>query len=194
VQGDGLGALEQLVERVALDRVAEGEAVGDVVEQHPHAERLREHGQLGADVAVADEAQRATADLVRADGALVPHARVHVAVAVAQAARERDDLADRQLDHRTGVGIGRVEDGDASLGGRVEVDLVGSDAERADGAQPRGGVEHALGHLRARPDAEVVDALEGLDQVVLRQRLGRHGDLEAAALEQPLGVGVDVLE
>jgi hypothetical protein len=49
--------------------------------------------------------------------------------------REGDDLADDELGDRTRVGKGRVEDGDSGLGGGLEVDLVGSDAETADGKE-----------------------------------------------------------
>ena len=74
---DDVGDLEQLVEADAAARVAERQLVGGVVEDHPHAECLGHDRQLGADVAVADDAERAAADLMRAAGGLVPHAGVH---------------------------------------------------------------------------------------------------------------------
>jgi hypothetical protein len=49
--------------------------------------------------------------------------------------REGDDLADDELGDRTRVGKGRVEDGDSGLGGGLEVDLVGSDTETANGEE-----------------------------------------------------------
>ena len=79
VQRDRLGLGQQLVEAVAAAGVAQGQLVGDVVEEHPHAQRLGHHRQLAADVAVADDAEGAAADLVRALGRLVPLAVVHLA-------------------------------------------------------------------------------------------------------------------
>ena len=70
-------SLEQLVERADPAGVAVGEPVGGVEEDHPQAERLGDVGQLGADVAVADDAERAAADLVAALRRLVPDAVVH---------------------------------------------------------------------------------------------------------------------
>jgi hypothetical protein len=57
VQRHHVGLREQLVERAAATGVAQRQLVGRVVEQHRHAERLGQHGQLAADVAVADDAE-----------------------------------------------------------------------------------------------------------------------------------------
>src|SRR5262249_52295102 len=142
VQGDDVGLGEQIVHRLAAVRVAQSQPVGRVVEQHPHAEVLGQHRQLRADVAVADDAQGAAADLVRALGRLVPDAGVHQGVLVGQPSGQRHDLGDGQLDDAAGVGVRRVEDSDATLGGGGQVDLVGADAEGADGDELRGGVQH----------------------------------------------------
>ena len=48
---------EQLLERRHLPRVAQRELHFDVVEHHLHAERLRQHADLRADVPVADDAR-----------------------------------------------------------------------------------------------------------------------------------------
>ena len=77
VQRDHVGLGEQLVEGADPTGVAVGEPVGGVEEDHPEAERLGEVGQLGADVAVADDAERAAAHLVAALRRLVPDAVVH---------------------------------------------------------------------------------------------------------------------
>ena len=72
VQGDGLDRLEQLLQGRAAARVPDRQPVGDVVEVHRHAEGLGDDRELGADVAVADDAELAAADLVGALGRLVP--------------------------------------------------------------------------------------------------------------------------
>jgi hypothetical protein len=111
-----------------------------------------------------------------------------------QPAGQRDDLGDRQLDDAAGVGVGRVEDRDAALRGGPQVDLVGADAERADRQQVGGGVEDLLRDVRRRADAEQVDALHGLDELVLAQRPVAGLDLEALAPQEVGAVDVDVLQ
>jgi len=53
----------------------------------------------------------------------------HLESAVEILARESDDLGHDEFSDGTGVGEGRVEDGDASLTGSVEIDLIGTDTE-----------------------------------------------------------------
>ena len=66
VQGDDISVGEQFGHRQRPARVAESELVVRVVEDDLHAEVLGQHRKLRADVAVADDAQRQTANLVRA--------------------------------------------------------------------------------------------------------------------------------
>ena len=80
-------------------------------------------------------------------GRLVPDAVVHPLGLLGQPAGQGDDLADHQLHDAAGVGVRRVEDRDAALGRRRQVDLVGADAEAADRQQVGRGVEHLLGDV-----------------------------------------------
>ena len=132
VQADRLGHLQQFIECLAATSVAKRQFVGDVVEVDPHAERLGNHRQLAAYVAVADNAEGSPSYLVRALGRLVPDAGVHLRVLVGEMPRERDDLGDHEFHHAPRVGEGRVEDGNAARGGGGEVDLVSPDAEGTD--------------------------------------------------------------
>ena len=50
------------------------------------------------------------------------------------AAHQANDVADNQFHHGTSVGIWGIEHGDAVLARIVEIDLIGADAEAADGA------------------------------------------------------------
>ena len=59
-----------------------------------------------------------------------------------EAAGQRDDLGDRQLHHRTRVGVRRVEHGDAVRRRRGEVHLVGADGEDPDARGARAVAEH----------------------------------------------------
>ena len=194
VEGDGLHGLEQLVHRAAAARVAERQLVGDVVEAHRHAQVLREHGQLGADVAVADDPEPPAADLVAAGGGLVPHPLVQLGVLFRQPAGQRDDLREHQLDHAAGVGERRVEDRDPVPRRGGQIDLVDADTERAHRDQVRRRREGPLGEVRPRADAEQADAGQRLDQLVLAQRALARFHLVAGLGQPGNGVWVDVLQ
>ena len=159
-----------------------------------HAEGLGDDRQLGADVAVADDAEGASADLVRALRRLVPDAGVECGVLVRQAAGQRDDLAEREFDDAAGVGKGGVEDDRAGLGCGVEVDLVGADAEGADGLELGPGLDDSPGDLGLGADADHVDTLERGDQLGLVERTGAGLDLEAGVGERLTGGLVDVFQ
>src|ERR1700743_3691204 len=60
----------------------------------------------------------------------------------------------------------RVLENGAFCIGTNQVDLVGADAERADGEQVGRGGEHALGDLGLGTDAEQAEALHLLDELV----------------------------
>ena len=126
---------------------------------------------------------------------LVPDALVHPLGLLRQPARQRDDLGDHQLDDAAGVGVRRVEDRDAALGGRVEVDLVGADAEAADRDQVLGRVEHPRRDVGVGADPEqLYAARQHLDELVLGEGAGAQLDLVAARLERLDGERMDVLE
>ena len=108
-----------------------------VPEDDAQAHRFGENAKLRADVAVTDDAERLAADLVRADRDLPPFPLVHFARAVAELTRERDDLADDQLGDAAGVAEWRVEDRNAAVVRVFEIDLVGPDAEAAEGDEAR---------------------------------------------------------
>ena len=194
VEGDRLGNLEQLVQAGTAPGVAEGQLVGHVVEVDPHAQRLGDHGQLAADVAVADDAEGPAADLVRALGRLVPDPGMHGGVLVGQVPGHGDDLGDHQLDHTAGVGERSVEHHGPALGGRGQVDLVGADAEGADGQQVRGRVQDPPRHCGLGADAEHRHPTERIDQLRLVQRSLGGLDGNAALDEQADAFGMDVLQ
>src|SRR5699024_5868970 len=194
VQRDRLARLEELLEGAALPGIAQGELVLEVEEGDVHAEGLGDDGQLGADVAVADDAERAPPDLVRPLRRLVPDPAVQRGVLVGEVAGQADDLAEGELDDAAGVGEGGVEDDRPGLGGGIEVDLVRADAEGADDLELGSGLEHRAGHVRPGADADHVDALERGDQLRLVDGSGARLDLEAGVDEGLAGGVVDVLE
>ena len=147
MQRDSLGYLQQFVESFAAPSIAERELVGDVVEVDPHANRLGDDRQLGADVAVTDDAQRSASYLMRTLGRLIPDPGVHLRVLVGQMPCQRDDLGDYEFHDAAGVGEGCIENRDTPAGGSSEVYLVGTNAKGTDRLQVGSGVENGLGHI-----------------------------------------------
>jgi hypothetical protein len=119
---------------------------------------------------------------------------VHLHVLLRQPPGERDDLGDRQLNDGAGVRERRVEHRHAALGGSGQVDLVGADAERADGEQVGRGGEHALGDLCLGPDAKEAEALELFDQLALAEGAGQRLYLVTGFRQSSRRVRVNVLQ
>ena len=79
---------------------------------------------------------------------------------------------------------------------RVEIDLVGADAEAADRQQSLGVFvrEDFLRDVRLRADAEDVDAVELRSELLGLERLLQELDLEGLLLEEILRTRVDAFE
>jgi hypothetical protein len=93
---------------------------------------------------------------------------------------QHDRLGDDQLGHAAGIGVGRVEHRDAGQFGRVQVDLVGADAEAAHRHQALGVGQYLGAQLRARADADDVRLGDARLQLVFGQRLAVQFDLRIA--------------
>ena len=175
--------------------VAEREHVGGVVEHDAHPQALGQDRELLANVAVADDAERLAPDLAARPDALGPLAAVSLGVLFRHTAQQQDGLGQDQLGDRPRVRERGVKDGHALLGRGLEVDLVGADAERADGDQLVGGLEDVGGQLGARADAEKVDVANQVRQLGLGD--GGRPALDVAVsgvLKGVDGVLVDALE
>ena len=119
VQADHVGQGQQLVQGAAGLGVAERQLLLHVEEAHPHAERFGDDGELGADMAVADDAKHLAADLVAVLGRLHPAAFVDDARLVPDPAHQHDDLAHHQFGDAAGVAVRRVEYGNRRAGART---------------------------------------------------------------------------
>ena len=194
MDADGFAGGQQFVQAVDTLRVAHGQLVHHVVEPDPHPEGFGQHGKLRPDVAVSDQSEGAATDLVGAAGRLIPDALMHLLVLVGQMASQRHDLCQGQLDDTAGVAVGSVEAGDTQPGGRVQVDLVGADAECAHGLELGGTRQDPLGELGTRTDAEQRHAFQGIDQVVLAEGAATVLDLVAGIGQQSGGLRMDVLK
>ena len=158
VDRDDVRCGQELAQAAHAGGVADRQALGDVVEDHVHAERLGQDRQLRPDRPVADDAQRLAPDLVRPLGGLGPHARLQGGVLLRKTPGQGDGLGDRELHDRPRVGVGGVEDSDPQARSRRQVDLVGADAVRSDRGQMGAGLQDLACQARLRADPEDVHA------------------------------------
>src|SRR3954452_9663762 len=83
----------------------------------------------------------------------------------------------------------------AALARRQQIDLVGADAEAADGEKLVGRFQDLIGDLGARADAEQRHALERPPQILAVQRFGQALDIgETRRSEQVHGAVIDAFE
>ena len=81
-------------------------------------------------MAITDDPQCFATDFVTVFGLFVPYPKLtQLESAIEILARESDELRHDEFSDGTGVGEGRVEDGDASLSGSFEIDLIYTDTE-----------------------------------------------------------------
>ncbi|MCY1210298.1 hypothetical protein D9M72_219820 [compost metagenome] len=195
VQGHDVGLLQQIVQRPGGAGVAQRQLGLDVVVDHAHAQAFGQRADLRADIAVAHDAQRLAAGFEGARGALVPVAEVHARVLFRNPAQQQDGFAQHQFGDRAGVREGRIEYRDAALHGRVQVDLVGADAEAAHDAQVGVAGQQAGVQVRARTDPGHLRAAQGFAQLCRRQGRGVRDDVGVAGgFEDGAGARMDVLE
>ncbi|KPW25720.1 Uncharacterized protein ALO83_04859 [Pseudomonas cannabina pv. alisalensis] len=172
VQSDDVGHAQQLVQAGNLSGVAQWKFGQRVVEVHLHAQAFSQNRQLSTNRAVADDAQLLATDLEGVGRALDPAATVAGSVLLGDAAQQQDRLGQHQFGDRTGVGVRRVEHRDTAFARRVQINLVGADAEAADRDQFLGAVEQLFGQLSAGTDADEVSVGDLFLQLGFRQRLG----------------------
>ncbi len=195
MQGDDIGAFEQIVQAVGGPCIAQRQLGFDVVEDHAHPQAFGQHAHLGADVAVADDAQHLVARLEAAGGGLGPATAVAKRVLLRDAAQQHDGFGDHQLGHAARVGVGGVEDRHAQPARGAQIHLVGADAEAADGNQPFSLLKYAVGKVRARADAHDMGIRNARFEFGFRQRLFMEFDLAVAgALEAFHGAAADAFQ
>ena len=127
---------------------------------------------------------RASRDL---RGGLEPLAAMRPRVARRNAAQQQNDFRQHQFRHAARVGKRRVEHGNAALLGRLQIHLVGADAEASNRDQAVGCLEHGLGQLRRRADAHHVGIADRRDQLRFRQRF-------FAKIDIGIAVGLESLD
>ncbi|MNM94598.1 hypothetical protein D3C81_1070080 [compost metagenome] len=190
VQGDDVGARKQVIQAGRGTSIAQRQLGFHVVEDHLHAQRFGQYAHLGADMPVADDAQHLAAHLMAAAGRLRPAAAMAFGVLLRDATGQHDRFGDHQLGDAAGIGVGRVEYRNAGQLGRIQIDLVGADAEAADRNQALGLGQHLGAELGARTDADDVRFGDPRLQFVLGQRLGVRLDLAVAGGAEHLHGGL----
>ena len=193
VQRDDVGLGEELVEGADAAGVAVGEPVCGVEEDHPEAERLGEVGQLGADVAVADDAQGAAADLVAALRGLVPDAVVHP-LGLLGSRRARAMISPMTSSTTLRVLEYGALKAATPRGAAASRSIWLVPMQKAPTASRSVRSEDLLGDFGVRADADDRLALQRLDQLVLAQGPGEGVYDETVALEDLGRGGMDVLE
>ena len=139
VQGQEVGAREDLVERRALDPQLAEPLGGDerVVRDDLHLQTERAPRHLPADAAEAEHAEHLVRELDTAPLRALPAALDQRRVGLRDVARQREQQPDRVLGRRDDIRLGRVRDDDAAPGRRVDVDVVDSDAGAPDHLEAR---------------------------------------------------------
>ncbi len=172
VQGDDIGHAQQLVQARHLSGVAQRQFGQRVVEVHLHAQTFGQYRQLRTDRTVTDDAQLLATDLEGIGRAFDPAATVAGCVLLGDTAQQQDGFGQHQFGDRTGIGVGRIEHCDTALARRVQVNLVGADAEAADRNQFLGTIEQLFGQLSTGADTDEMGVGDLFFQFGFRQRLG----------------------
>ena len=145
--------------------VADVRIVGD----ERHAEGVGATGDLAADPAEPDDAERLPLELLAGELRPVPLAFAHRHDRVGQVAQQAEDIAEEQLGDGDGIARRRIDHGDAESRRRFHVDVVDADAGPADDAQPSAAFQQLGGDLRRAPTDQRVIVPDALEQLLRRQ-------------------------
>ena len=166
MEGDEVRLSQQVVQRQQLDSYAAGVIGGDerVVAHQPHAEGLRAAGDLGSDAAQAADAQGLLADFNAHERAAAPLAGFQRCVRPGNVPGHGQHQRQRVLGGGHGVACGCVHHGDAGAGGRVQVDVVNTDASAGDDLQVSSCLNYLAVDLGFAADHQGLIASDGLKQ------------------------------
>ena len=164
MQGDDIGGGEQFIQCGQLHGITQGELVLDIVVEHLHADAFGNDGELGADMAIADDPQALATGFHRVVGTLVPLATVCLGILGRDTAQQQQNFAQYQLGNATGVGEGGIEYRNTTGFGGLQINLIGADAKTADRHQLLGGIQHFCGQVGTGADTDEVNITDLLDQ------------------------------
>ncbi|CCJ86052.1 hypothetical protein BN133_2429 [Cronobacter dublinensis 582] len=153
-----------------LRGVTERQLAFDIIEKDVHAQRFRQDAELGADMAVADNPQLFAACFIRACRQFVPDTAMRFGVCFRNTAQQQQQLADHQFSHRAGVRERRVKNRNAALRRRVQIHLVGADAEAADRHQFFRSGENLFSQMSTGSQADKMRIADGRFQLLAVER------------------------
>ncbi len=187
MEGEEIGGAEYVVR--AFDpfdtELTKALACDERVERdHPHSEPERPAGDLLADPAEAEHAERLALELDPAPGRALPATLLQGRVRLRDVARERDQEPDRVLGGRRDCRFRGVRDHDSAPRRGLDVDVVHPDAGAADHLQPLGALEQVCGQFRRGADHDRVVAADLLGQI----RVGVDVHVEPLAKELDPGI------
>ena len=194
VKSHDVRRVEQVFKPIHGFGVAEGELRKDVIEDHIHPDCLGQSRHLGADVSVANDAERFAANFDETGREFFPDPLVHLDVPLAEPTREHDDLREHHFCDASGVSKRRVKDRDSECASLRMVDLIGSDAEAPDREEALCLGEHLRRHLGFAADSEHMNVSNFLRQCCWAERTGKRFDLKTLLREALNGQRMDVFE
>src|SRR5215831_18808311 len=126
VHSDDVAPSEEIIERGCGLGVALPQNKNTIPVENAHSHGLREHGELAANIAIADDAQRLSAHLVAANGRLIPTALMRGHRFGEHTSQQHDDFGNSQLRDAACIGERCVKDWDTLALRRLEINLVGT--------------------------------------------------------------------
>ena len=191
VQGDEVGAGEQLVQRDLFHAHIHG-AFGRqerIERNHLHLEAQSTVGDDRADVTRTDQAQHLAGDFDAHEAVLLPLAGLRGRIGFGQLAREGEDKGNGMFGGGDRVAERGVHDHDALGGCGGDVDIVDADPCATDDLQVGGRVEDRFRHFGRGTDGEAVILADDRDQLFGRLA-GDFVDFDAPVAEDLSGAGV----
>jgi hypothetical protein len=149
VQRQIVGARAHLVQCHQLDAKARRDLLGNIgiVRDHAHAKGARTLRHLLPDTSQAGHAERLSAHFRAEKPFLLPFAGLHRGVGSRNHPRQRENERPGVLGDADAVGAWRIDDEDAALAGRRDVDVVDAGPRAGDDAEPRRGVHQCRRHF-----------------------------------------------
>ena len=171
---------KKFIERDALDLHGLGAARGEIgiVGEHPHAEGLGALGDFAADAAEADDAQGLFEQFDAGKALPVPLAGLHGGRGLGHRTGAAQDVGKRQLGRGDGVARGRVHHDHATLGGRIDIDIIDAHARPTDNLEQRRRGKNRRGDLGLRTHGDRVDVFDEFQNLLRRGAVGL-GDFQA---------------
>lgn len=178
MQRHHVGAGQHRIQAVELTGIAQRQPGFNIVKHHLHAQAFGQDANLGADMAVADDAQCLAAHFVGVVSRFHPAATMRQRIALRNAAHQQDGFGQYQFGHRAGIGKRRIEHRNAAPGSHlinasrgtvVDIDAL---AAALHSKHLHGAAIDVFPHEPQANGDEFLSPLRGLDNVLLTPHIG----------------------